>query len=202
MNTNRFFRVLSVGGERVSGLTLQYEPNDDGAGFTSRSSGAGRLGVRGDIRFGGRFIDGDNGTLAFAVFPTAGDVTIDTGDRFYFNTFNNSLGLRNVIAHEFGHSLGFFNGGHVVSENTRQLLEPFVSTRFDGPQYHDILAVQRAYGDIYETGAGNDTANNATDLGLLLNGDSVVLGGAANRTRTSALFPAKRTGIPNPARRD
>ena len=177
----------------VSGLTVEFEPNDDGATLTFNR---GITGVRGDVRFGGRFIDGNSGTLAQASFPTAGDVTVDTGDSFFFSTFSNSLRFRNVMAHEFGHALGFFSvAGHVVSSDTRQLLEPFASTRFDGPQYHDILSVQRGYGDIYETGLGNDTANNATELGLLLGGDSVVLGESAHRRGTSALFTAKPTGI-------
>jgi len=43
-----------------SGVTLTFEPNDDGAGpFTS-----GRLGVRGDIRIGGHRINGNGGVLA------------------------------------------------------------------------------------------------------------------------------------------
>ena len=180
----------------VSGLTLVYEPNDDGMDFTVFNNSRGQVGVRGDIRFGGRFIDGNSGTLAQARFPRNGDVTIDTGDSFYTLRAFNSLGLRNVVAHEVGHSLGFFTvAGHVVSSDTRQLLEPSISRSFDGPQYHDILAVQRAYGDIYETGNGNDTANNATDLGSLLSGESVVLGESAHRRGNSALFTAKPTGI-------
>ena len=180
----------------VSGLTIEFEPEDDSERFSNRFSASGDLGVRGDIRFGGRFIDGFSGTLAFANFPTAGDVTVDTGDNFYLNLTNDSIRLRNVIAHEFGHALGFFSvAGHVVSSDTRQLLEPFASTSFDGPQYHDILSVQRGYGDIYETGLGNDTPANATDLGILLNGDSVVLGDSAHRRGNSFLFSAKPTGI-------
>ena len=180
----------------VSGLTIEFEPEDDGVRFSNRFSASGNLGIRGDIRFGGRFIDGASGTLAFANFPTAGDVTVDTGDNFFLNVTNDSLRLRNVIAHEFGHALGFFSvAGHVVSSDTRQLLEPFASTSFDGPQYHDILAVQRGYGDIFETGLGNDTPANATDLGILLDGDSVTLGDSAHRTGGSLLFNAKPSGI-------
>ena len=181
----------------LSGLTLEFEPNDDGRRFSSRFFRAsGSLGVRGDIRFGGRLIDGDGGVLAFASFPTDGDVTVDTDDNFYSNLSNNSLRLRNVIAHEFGHALGFFSvAGHVVSSDTRQLLEPSIDLSFDGPQYHDILSVQRGYGDILETGLGNDTASTATELGVLLSGDSVVLGEAAHRTGTSALFTAKPTRL-------
>ena len=181
----------------VSGLTIVFEPEDDGTRFSSRNFAAGSLGVRGDIRFGGRFIDGTGGVLAFANFSNlGGDVTIDTGDGTFSNLSGNSLRLRNVIAHEFGHTLGFFAvAGHVVSSDTRQLLEPTLETTVDGPQYHDILSVQRGYGDIYETGAGNDTANNATELGMLLDGDSVVLGESAHRRGTSLLFDAQPTGI-------
>ena len=180
----------------VSGLQFQFEPEDDGVTFSNRLSASGSLGVRGDIRFGGRFIDGFGGTLAFAVFPTVGDVTFDTGDNFYLNLSNDSIRLRNVVAHEVGHALGFFRiAGHVVSSDTRQLLEPFASTSFDGPQYHDILAVQRGYGDINETGLGNDTPENATDLGTVLNGESVVIGESANREQPSLLFDPQPTGI-------
>ena len=179
----------------VSGLTIEFEPNDDGVTFSNRNSAAGRLGVRGDIRFGGRAIDGDFGVLAFAVFPTAGDVTIDTDDSFYSNVRTNSLGLRNVIAHEFGHALGFFTGGHVVSRDTDQLLEPNLTRAFDGPQYHDILSAQRGYGDNLETGLGNDTVGNATQLGSLVDGELLVIGESAHRTGTSALFDAQPTGI-------
>ncbi|GIS63309.1 MAG: hypothetical protein CM1200mP2_55340 [Planctomycetaceae bacterium] len=33
-------------------------------------------------------------------------------------------------------------------------MEPFASTSFDGPQYDDILAVHRSYGDVFESGSG------------------------------------------------
>ena len=183
--------------EEFSGLTIQYEPNDDGleTGISTSTRGLGELGVRGDIRFGGRFIDGRGNTLAFAATPLVGDIIIDTGETFFLNTSDDSLIFRNVIGHEFGHSLGFFIGGHVVSSDTCQLLEPTIKDTIDGPQYHEILSAQRAYGDINETGLGNDTVGNATELGLILDGDSVVLGESAHRRGTSALFTAKPSGI-------
>ena len=72
----------------VSGLTFVYEANDDGApmGGTNR----GVTGVRGDVRIGGRNIDGNFGVLAFNYFPNNsgnggfdGDMIIDTNDVFY-----------------------------------------------------------------------------------------------------------------------
>ena len=179
----------------VSGLTIEFEPNDDGVIFATFA--VGDLDVRGDIRFAGRVVDGNNGVLAFATFPTAGDIVLDTGDfNFYGNLGGNSLRVRNVVAHEFGHALGFYSvAGHVVSSDSRQLLEPTIDLSFDGPQYHDILSVQRGYGDIFETGVGNDSANVATELGLLMDGESVVLGESAHRRGTSLLFTANPSGL-------
>ncbi|MBZ0171610.1 MAG: hypothetical protein K8E66_04455, partial [Phycisphaerales bacterium] len=61
--------------------------------------------------------------------------------------------------HEHGHGLGF---NHVCPANATKLMEPFVSTAYDGPQLDDILAIQRNYGDPNEH---NDNAGTATDLG-------------------------------------
>ena len=177
----------------VSGLTIQYEPNDDGLPGLF-----GETGVRGDVRIDGGMIDGPQGVLAVSTVPNDSRITVDTSDTdFYGNTGLDSLRLRNVLTHEFGHSLGFFTaaeGGHIVSDDTRQLLEPSVNTNFDGPQYHDILSVQREYGDALETGLGNDSSDNATPLGLIESGDAVLLGESANRTEARHCFPgsAKR----------
>ncbi|MDB2686396.1 matrixin family metalloprotease [Mariniblastus sp.] len=175
----------------VSGLTILHESADDGI-----VGAFGQTGVRGDVRIDGGTIDGPQGVLAVSTVPNDSRITVDTSDGAFFgNTGLDSLRLRNVLTHEFGHSLGFFTaaeGGHIVSDDTRQLLEPTVDLNFDGPQYHDILSVQREYGDALETGLGNDSSDIATDLGLIDSGDAVLLGGSANRTTESALFPARR----------
>jgi len=52
------------------------------------------------------------------------------------------------------------------------LMNPSLSLAFDGPQFHDILAVQRGYGDALEKDGGNDTLATATALGAIASGTS------------------------------
>jgi hypothetical protein len=128
----------------LTGITYVYEPNDDGAGLPGPS---GSVGVRGDIRIGGHPIDGNSNVLAYNYYPNNGDMVIDTPDSFFDNTGSNSIRLRNVLAHEHGHGLGL---AHVCPVNQTKLMEPYVSTSFDGPQHDDILAANRGYGDRLE----------------------------------------------------
>ncbi|HBE72425.1 MAG TPA: hypothetical protein DDW52_30180, partial [Planctomycetaceae bacterium] len=113
----------------VSGLTFVYESADDGApmGGTNR----GVTGVRGDVRIGGRPIDGNFGVLAFNYFPNNGgnagfdgDMIIDTNDVFYFNSADGPNGenraLSNVLMHEAGHGIGL---GHTIPVNQTKLME-------------------------------------------------------------------------------
>ena len=162
--------------EEVTGITYNYEPNDDGATHASNGN-QGILGIRGDVRIAGRFIDGQSGVLAFNFFPNNGDMVLDTGDSNFFGNANqNYRRLRNTIMHEHGHGLGL---NHVESNNSRFLMEPFLQTNFNGPQFDDILGAQRAYGDFYEksnAGAGNDTAALATDFGLIDDGQTAAMG--------------------------
>ena len=157
----------------LSGLNFSYEPNDNGA--TLNGGGRGLLGSVADIRIGGRSIDGQTGsnTLAFNYFPNAGDMVIDTDNTNFFDA--NDRGFRNVVAHEFGHGLGM---SHLLSNSEGFLLEPFISTSFEGPQHADILALHRGYGDHFEKGNGNDTVTNATSLGNIDNFTGVGLDGA------------------------
>ncbi len=172
--------------DELSGLSTVYEPNDDGA--TMSSARPGVLGVRGDVRLGGVFMDGSGGVLAYNYFPNFGDMVIDTGDGNLFdNSANNFRTFRNVISHEHGHGLGI---SHVESNNSQHLMEPFLATTFDGPQFDDLLAVQRGYGDIFEENGGNDSASNATPLGTIPSGSTVSIGTSA--TGTTAI-PATAT---------
>jgi methionine-rich copper-binding protein CopC len=145
--------------EAVSGIDFVYEPNDDGAAFSGNNSGV--LGVRGDIRIGGHHIDGNSGTLAYNFFPNHGDMVLDTADSFYSNTSNNSIRLRNTVAHELGHGLGL---EHSSPTSGTKLMEPFISLSYDGPQHDDILRIHRGYGDPRES---NDTAATASNIGSL-----------------------------------
>ncbi|MEM7350279.1 MAG: H-type lectin domain-containing protein, partial [Acidobacteriota bacterium] len=153
----------------LNGVTYVFEPNDDGSPWTSTNIAAGQLGVRGDVRISGHFIDGNSNVLAYNFFPNFGDMVIDTGDNTYNNTANNSLILRNILAHEHGHGLGLF---HVCPVNQTKLMEPFLTTAFDGPQFDDILATNRGYGDSFEH---NDSPGTATNLGSIAAGASVNL---------------------------
>ncbi|MBO6513953.1 MAG: matrixin family metalloprotease [Phycisphaerales bacterium] len=144
----------------VSGLNYVNEPNDDGVSISGFGSGAaGQLGIRGDVRISGNFIDGGGNVLAYNYFPNNGDMVIDTGDSgFYSNGSNNYRRLRNVVTHEAGHGIGL---AHVESDSDRFLMEPFIDTSFDGPQIDDIRGAQRGYGDIDEN---NNSFGSATDF--------------------------------------
>ncbi len=146
----------------LTGVAYRYEPNDDGAALSFAA--AGQQGVRGDVRISGHGIDGRNGVLAYNYFPNYGDMVIDTDDSFYDNTTNNSIRLRNVLSHEHGHGLGI---SHVCPLNESKLMEPIYTAMFEGPQFDDILAANRGYGDNFEP---NDTTLTATDLGTLSKG--------------------------------
>jgi hypothetical protein len=165
----------------LSGITYVYEPNDDGVPLAYNN---GQIGVRGDVRIGGHYIDGNSGVLAYNFFPNNGDMVIDTGDNFYSNTGSNSLRLRNVLAHEEGHGFGL---SHVESGNGAFLMEPYINTSFDGPQFDDILGAHRGYGDYYEgsnNNQGNDIYINATYLGSINGGGTITIGADASDTST------------------
>jgi hypothetical protein len=143
---------------QVTGVRYVYEPHDDGVAIGAANS-SGVLGVRGDCRFSGTALDGNYNVLAFNYFPGpngGGDSVLDTNDSFFATTTTNSIRLRNTLAHEHGHGLGM---NHVCPTNSTKLMEPFISTTYDGPQVDDIMLGQRYYGDTYEP---NDTAATAT----------------------------------------
>lgn len=145
----------------LCGITYVYEPNDDGAAFPSSP---GVLGVRGDCRMAGHPIDGNSGILAFNYFPNTGDMVIDTNDSFFASTGSNSLRLRNVLSHEHGHGMGM---SHVCPIAQTKLMEPFVSTAYDGPRHDDVRHAQRLYGDINEP---DNTSATAVNVGTILSG--------------------------------
>jgi hypothetical protein len=121
------------------------EVTDDNAAWGA-SGGA----TRGAIRIVGRTF-GSTGVLAYNYFPNNGDMVIVTSNSSAWTATNNQRYFRNILAHEHGHGLGF---DHVCPANNSKLMEPFLTTAFDGPQNDDIRAAQRQYGDNYEP---NDT---------------------------------------------
>lgn len=162
-------RVFTRWGD-LTGITYVYEPNDDGARMTQMSMPGGQLGVRGDIRIAGHRIDGSYNILAYNFFPAyGGDMIIDTADTFLMNSGNDSIILRNTLAHEHGHGIGI---EHVCPINETKLMEPYLSLSFDGPQHDDILAANRAYGDNNEH---DDSRAAALDIGALVPGSDVTI---------------------------
>jgi hypothetical protein len=141
---------------QLTGITYVYEPNDDGSPLSGLG---GSIGVRSDIRIGGHLIDGNYGILAYNYYPDDGDMVIDTGDSFYSDTTSNSLKFRNTVAHEHGHGLGL---KHSCPMNQTKLMEPILTTNFEGPQHDDVLATNRFYGDRFED---DDSWGTAAPLG-------------------------------------
>jgi serralysin len=163
---------------QLGGITFVYEPHDSSSVALNTSGGS--LGVRGDIRIGGTYVDGPSGTLAYTWLPNSGDMVIDTGETtFYSNSTNNYRQFRNTVTHELGHAFGLL---HVVSSDSALLMEPYINTSFDGPQLDDIRGIQGMYGDALEKtngGQGNDTYQHATDLGTLSSGGTLAIGSDA-----------------------
>jgi len=150
------FRACFNRWSQVSGI--QYiEENDDGAALTSSS---GQAGVRGDIRIAACHIDGPYGILAYNYYPDVGDMVLDSDDN-WADSANSYRFLRNTLMHEHGHGIGL---GHVSPTDQTKLMEPMLSTKFDGPQDDDIRGAQHYYGDPDEN---NDTSGTATDLSAI-----------------------------------
>jgi autotransporter-associated beta strand protein len=158
----------------LSGLTFVYEPVDTGTAYGGGTAARGTLGVRGDIRIAGKEYEEGTSTLASNFYPDYGDMMINT-DRgsFFSSTTNNFRRFRNTIMHEVMHGVGL---GHVESSGSGFLIEPTISTSFDGPQLDDILGLHRLYGDIYEKNRGNDATSRATPMGVVAAGQSQVIG--------------------------
>lgn len=163
--------------DELSGIDFTYEPNDDGTmlGRTTSNS-VGVLGTRGDHRIGGHSIDGQISPtfLAYNFFPNNADMVIDTDEiNRWSNDTNNYRLFRNMMMHEIGHGIGL---NHVEPTDQSKLMEPKISTAYDGPQFDDILGLHRLYGDANEEDGGNETYQSATMLGSILTGGTISIG--------------------------
>lgn len=171
--------------ESIAGITFSYQSNDDGR---SSPNTAGLLGARGDHRIGGHAIDGSTSptVLAYSYFPNTSDMVLDTDETTrWSNATGNYLLFRNTVMHEIGHGLGL---NHMESDDVSTasghqfgsfLMEPILSTSFEGPQFDDILGAHRLYGDVHEKGSGNQSFQTATDLGTLESLQQIVIGADA-----------------------
>lgn len=151
-----FDRFAALTGVTYTRITVGGNDWDDGASWGS----SGSAGLRGDVRIGSHFLDGSSGVLAYNQFPTNGDMVLDSEEN-WASSSNNWRFMRNIIQHEHGHGLGIF---HVCPITQTKLMEPFLSTSFDGAQHDDIRAVQSLYGDDCEP---NNTSGSAFNLGTV-----------------------------------
>jgi hypothetical protein len=166
-----FQRWEALSGVAYSRVTVGGNDWDDGASWSS----SGLIGARGDIRISMKNIDGGNGILAYNAFPgtgSGGNMVLDRSESWQSGSTGNTpfRFLRNTIMHEHGHGLGF---SHTCSNNSGILMEPFLSTSFDGPQQDDIRAVQRSYGDPFEP---NNNAGQAVFVGTLGTSGTTTIG--------------------------
>ena len=148
-----------------TGITF-VKVSDDGAPFPSSP---GKLGSCGDIRIGGMNIDGSGaGVLAYNYFPEGGDMVLDTANTndVYKKPANNYRYLRNIVAHELGHGIGF---DHVCPRNETKVMEGLITLKVDHSALDDIANGNRKYGDPYEKGSRNDIVTKATPLGVVGN---------------------------------
>lgn len=163
-----WFEIFKSAFEEMAGtcgLTLIYEPTDDGVRV--ESSNPGELGIRGDIRISARELDGNSGNLAIAFPPNHGDMIFDSSDGIFQITSGGSIRLFNTVTHELGHSLGL---AHVCPINRTKLLEPSLTTSFRGPQFDEFQSLQRLYGDRFELHGDfrdNDTVQSAKSIELV-----------------------------------
>jgi subtilisin-like proprotein convertase family protein len=139
------------------------EVGDDNLPLSGNSA---RVATRGDIRIGGG-IWPVPGFLAYQYYPSGGaDMVVNTGywtPSFLASPFGDYRYLRNMIAHEIGHGLGF---QHTVPCNNEKCMEPFLSIMFETLQVDDIRGGQRNYGDRF---AGQTLDTNPYDFGTLTN---------------------------------
>ncbi|MBX3382081.1 MAG: matrixin family metalloprotease [Phycisphaeraceae bacterium] len=161
-----FDRWAQLSGVTYTRVTASGVPWDDGAAWGSFSSS-----TRGIIRIAGKNIDGASGVLAYNYYPSTtngigGDMVMDTSEN-WGSTTNNYRFMRNVVTHELGHGLGFF---HVCPANATKLMEPFLSTAYDGPRHDDLRAVTFNYGDRFEP---NNTSGAATVLATTSVGSTI-----------------------------
>ncbi len=156
---DRWQALIGVNYTRVTAFGVDW---DDGSPWGS-TNGA----QRGHVRISMHSIDGLSNVLAYNQFPNNGDMVLDADDAVgssnFFSSTSNFRFFRNTVMHEHGHGIGM---SHVCSTNSNQLLEPFLSTAFDGPQQDEMRGGQRRYGD-------NNEPDNTTATAVLAGNLSV-----------------------------
>ncbi len=146
---------------------IYTEVPDDGASWGAAPGSPDR----GDIRIVMKAIDGPSGVLAYNFFPNSGGNMVLDRQENWGSSFQNFRFMRNIIMHEHGHGLGLQHSCPSSGQpggNTR-LMQPTISTSFDGPQQDDIRGAQSHYGDFLSPLNSIADALDLDDLGLTLN---------------------------------
>jgi hypothetical protein len=179
-----FDRWGALTGVSYTRVTNNGNPWDDGAPFPGSGSSSVAGSTRGHVRIGMHPLDGANNVLAYNRFPSNGDMVLDSAENWGNQGGNNYRFLRNTIMHEHGHGLGI---QHVCPINQTKLMEPFLSTQFDGPQQDDVRAAHFFYGDAYENNDNVSTANvlGALSIGATINPSTVPTPSVSNGRITS-----------------
>ncbi len=160
----RFAQALNEWAE-VTAVTYT-EVSDDNVAWNTLPGGP----TRGDLRIVAGPNDGPGGVLAFNFFPTNGDMFLDQ-DENWGSSANGFRFFRNVVTHENGHGMGL---AHVCPVQQTKIMEPFLSTSFDGIQFDDVLAIQYQYGDRFEPNGTLGSAKSLEAAGLQ-SGSNLVL---------------------------
>jgi hypothetical protein len=177
----------------VSGLKLVSSP-DDGALLSQDTPPV--AGVRGEIRICGYDVTplplGYTGG-GWANCPgqgVASGILLNTG--LAWPSYDDWL---KMAMHEAGHTIGFGHQGIFSNAVTQTIyLGPDVGTgamsggygsitgfiNGAGPQFDDVYAMHRMYGDRWERDGGNDTPATAETLGVLTNGTARSFGTGVN----------------------
>jgi hypothetical protein len=169
------FRQLLNNFGRKTGITYVYVHDTDSTSAFTAGPAADR---RGDVRIGGASLIG---LFGYNNPPSGGsDMVLNTDGTL----FSDSVQLKIVAAHEHAHGLGL---GHVLVDNDAILSVVSGSGgNINGPQFDDLLALHRKYGDKYEKDGGNDTPATAVDLGTLTQGVAVFVGTDTNDLKISS----------------
>ncbi len=160
----------------VSGLELVASPDD---GALASEATPPIAGVRGQIRLVGSDLVaafGGWGGGGWANGPGQGVASIihlNTG--LTWPSYNDWL---DIAMHEAGHTIGFahqriYADSTTTTEYTSSSQHYGSITAFrngDGPQFDDVYAMHRMYGDKWERNGGNDTLATAENLGNLTAG--------------------------------
>ncbi len=161
----------------VSGLEFVEMPDDNSPACSSKP---GIEGQRGDIRIVGRELP--SGASGWSDMPNDGkSVIIQMNTATGAEKWDRTDWI-NVMMHEIGHASGLhhteiFESAEADTANLSRSIVGLCNP--SGPQFDDVYALHRLYGDRMGRDGGNDTKANASNLGNLSD-TSISLGTDAN----------------------